>query len=530
MINLVYICVFHIPKYLEMCRLLLDSIYLFGKIDKTADILIYTSTAFKSLLEKEYNKHNIYFEVNDNIDTMEKACKARLDLFDIKIIDKYKKVLYLDTDIIIKGSLNLIFNIIKTDVLYALKEGFINEDDDAHGKSLFGDELQNYEDKSAFTSGILLFNNCPSIKQLFYDIKKDMEIRTHFFYDQPFIIYNAFKYNLYNNIIIGLYCINNNNNIDSDKIIHHFPSGPGCCDDKLATMVKFLNNLKSKHSNKIDEKYLCLVAIFKNEAHILKEWLEHYLNQGVDRFFLIDNGSTDGYKKILEPYIKKRKVYLSIDKVKHKQESLYNIYYLDKSKQYEWVIVCDLDEFIYSRKDFRTIKSYLKSIDNSCSQVFIPWKIFGSNGFDSLDKRQPDNVIHSFTKRMNYNKEEGFQGIIKEGGEKYCLTKCIVRTKYLHNFNIHSHVVSNNNFIVPCNVISKIHPNNKCVEINEEILENSYLHLNHYAIQSLEWFINVKSTRGAADHITNDFCRNEEYFRRFANSSNDIDDFELLNI
>ena len=150
--------------------------------------------------------------------------------------------MYLDTDIIIKGSLNLIFNIIKTDVLYALKEGFINEDDDAHGKSLFGDELQNYEDKSAFTSGILLFNNCPSIKQLFYDIKKDMEIRTHFFYDQPFIIYNAFKYNLYNNIIIGLYCINNNNNIDSDKIIHHFPSGPGCCDDKLATMVKFLNN------------------------------------------------------------------------------------------------------------------------------------------------------------------------------------------------------------------------------------------------------------------------------------------------
>ena len=53
---------------------------------------------------------------------------------------------------------------------------------------------------------------------------------------------------------------------------------------------------------------LCLVAIFKNESHILKEWIEHYLNQGVDKIFLVDNGSTDSYYSILQPYISTGKV------------------------------------------------------------------------------------------------------------------------------------------------------------------------------------------------------------------------------
>ena len=527
--NAIYICLFENRKYLDMTFILLDSIFLFGQIDQETDILIYTSTVFKDILIKKYNERtNIIFVINDNINTLDTACKARLDLFDFDVITNYRKILYLDTDIVTKDRLNVIFNIIKEDILYVLAEGQIQFEEDFYGNSLFGEEVHNYTDKTAFSSGIMLFNNCDKIKQLFQHIKNDMKIRSHTFFDQPFIVYNAFKYNLYNNKIMGSYCINNNYNIDSDKIIHHFPSGPGNCDDKIVTMGKFLTNLKDKHFNPKDDKYLCLVAIFKNEAHILKEWLEHYINQGVDRFFLIDNGSTDGYKKIIEPYLKQKIVYLSIDKAKHKQEALYNIYYLDKSKQYEWVIVCDLDEMIYSRKDFRTIKSYLKWLDAKCSQVFIPWKIFGSNGFDSYEKKQPENVVKSFTKRINYDKDVELEGVIKEDNEKYSFTKCIVRTKFLMKFNIHSHVVTNDNYVIPCNGLSKIHPNNSFVKISEEILQTSYLHLNHYAIQSYDWFMRVKSTRGAADQLVNETVRNEAYFRRFDVHSNDIDDQELF--
>ena len=41
-----------------------------------------------------YNLNN-YTDIN-------LACKARLDLFEFKCINKYQKILYLDTDIIVK--------------------------------------------------------------------------------------------------------------------------------------------------------------------------------------------------------------------------------------------------------------------------------------------------------------------------------------------------------------------------------------------------------------------------------------------
>lgn len=276
---------------------------------------------------------------------------------------------------------------------------------------------------------------------------------------------------------------------------------------------------------------LCLVAIFKNESDILKEWIEHYLQQGVDKFFMIDNGSTDNYYSILQPYIKNNEVELVIDTTRFAQTNLYNKYYLNKCKAYDWVIVCDLDEFIYGRKHCNSIKDFLNKVHDSFSQVFIPWKMFGSNGYDTMDKEQPSSVISTFTKRINNNdnKHNKFRCFTIERGIKYIYSKCIVRTKYLLKLDIHSSNTSNKNYLT--SYIQKnnhIH-NNKCfVRINEEILENSALHLNHYAIQSFNWFMKVKATRGAADAASSENIRNKEYFKEY--NLNDIDDSELSNI
>lgn len=43
----------------------------------------------------------------------------------------------------------------------------------------------------------------------------------------------------------------------------------------------------------------------KNEKPYLKEWLEYHLLQGVEHFYLCDNGSTDGTDAYLEPYVAK---------------------------------------------------------------------------------------------------------------------------------------------------------------------------------------------------------------------------------
>jgi len=265
---------------------------------------------------------------------------------------------------------------------------------------------------------------------------------------------------------------------------------------------------------------VCLIAIFKNESCIMKEWIEHYIKEGIDHFFLIDNGSNDGYSYILKPYIDSKKVTLVIDFTRHKQTELYNLYFLEKSKLYDWVIICDLDEFIYSRNKFKTVKEYLYTLDHNISQVKVQWKIFGSNSLIE----QPESVIKSFTKRVNYDYGPT-QGVIINNNNKYSMCKTISRTRYILKLGIHSHQTSINNNISSDNSSNNKHSNNDFLMINETILNNSHLHLNHYAIQSYTWFMKIKSTRGSAHSIVNDNKRTESYFKAF--DINDKEDLEL---
>ena len=270
--NCIFCCVFNQDKYVDMFYLLLESILTYGNLSNDTIILVYTSTPFMNKIKTSqlFNKNKILFEINDTKDTIDKACKARLDLFDLESIKNYNKILYLDTDIIVKDNINKVFDICKEDILYVLEEGDLNTGfHDHHGRSLFGDELNNYDDKTAFTSGILLFNNCEKIKNLFDKIIEDIIKRPRNFLccDQPYIVYNAFKYKLYNNKILKSLVVNNDNNIHSDKVIHHFPGGPGIYQHKINNMTIFLNAMKR---NKISPFIKSNNILFlKNEILVL---------------------------------------------------------------------------------------------------------------------------------------------------------------------------------------------------------------------------------------------------------------------
>lgn len=235
----IFICVFNNENYIRLLFLLLESIFIYGNCDNDTDILIYTSTDFKNIIQNSHLYNDkIKFEINDTYNNVDLACKARLDLFNLQSITKYDKILYLDTDILIKNDINIIFNVAKDDILYAL------DPYDYWGCTLFGDEVNDYSDKSAFSSGVLLFNNCEKIKKLFENINNSIIQNENGFHDQPHIVYNAFKYNVYNNKILKLYVVINEYNINTDKIIYHFAGGPGDYGHKLMKMNKFLGELK----------------------------------------------------------------------------------------------------------------------------------------------------------------------------------------------------------------------------------------------------------------------------------------------
>ena len=277
--NCIFVCVFNQKKYVEMFYLLLESIFIRGNLDDNTDILIYTSTPFMNMIKQShlFNNEKVKFEINDTYNNIDKACKARLDLFNLSSINNYDKILYLDTDILVKDNINKVFDVCKEDMLYVVEDGEIDNKLDYWGKTLFGDEINNYNDKSAFTSGILLFNNCEKIKDLFNKINEDIINRPYNFacYDQPYIIYNAFKYNLYDNKVLKSLVVNNDNNINSDKVIHHFPGGPGVYQHKIDAMTIFLNSIKDKT---LAEKDIYIIQVGSHIGNTSNDYLYNNIN------------------------------------------------------------------------------------------------------------------------------------------------------------------------------------------------------------------------------------------------------------
>jgi FkbM family methyltransferase len=347
--NSIFCCVFNEQKYVDMFFLLLESIFIYGNLETNTNILVYTSTPFMNKIKQShlFNNEKIKFEINDTYNSIDKACKARLDLFNLPSIKNYNKILYLDTDILVKDDINKVFNICEEDILYVLEEGEIDSGSDFWGKSLFGNEINNYHDKSAFTSGILLFKNCEKIKDLFNKINEDIVKRPYNFscYDQPYIVYNAFKYNLYNNKILKTHAVNNDNNIHSDKVIHHFPGGPGVYQHKIDVMTIFLNSLKNI-------KYIMQVGSHVGKTH---------------NDFLFNNINPDFFYIMIEP------VPYLFSKLKENYKSFNNIIFLNIAiSNYNGFI----DIYIPSEKnDFTKLPGFcnqLASTNKEHIKTFVP--------------------------------------------------------------------------------------------------------------------------------------------------------------
>jgi len=232
----------------------------------------------------------------------------------------------------------------------------------------------------------------------------------------------------------------------------------------------------------MDKHFLSVMAIFKNESHILDEWLTHYINEGVDHFYLIDHNSTDNYLDVIHKYLDKISLIKVIDE--SPQISAYNNVF--NVVQSEWTLICDLDEFVYSRNGYDTISNFLDNRGKEFNQIIIPSVDFHNGGH----KEQPDSVVDSFTVRTSYYKK------------MYSLTKSIVRNKSVDRLNVHGHRVVGKTFngdLTEYVSYSKISPLTSLEvhrKIDESDLESTYLKCNHYRFQSEDYYFNNKSKRG----------------------------------
>jgi hypothetical protein len=242
--------------------------------------------------------------------------------------------------------------------------------------------------------------------------------------------------------------------------------------------------------------YFAVGALFKNESHSIKEWIRHYLHHGVEHFYLINDNSTDNFMEMIQEYIDKDIITLfNVNEPYYlgRQRTLYNRYILPLIKETKWLLMVDLDEYVWSTID-TNLCNVLKNGEH-CSQIQIRQTLFGSNGYVT----QPKYIVKSFTKRI--------QDFSKEEKVKY-----LINTDYdFTSLNIH-HAT----FKDPTLSKSK-HP--KFITI-----DSCYLLMNHYCCQSVEFWKDVKCTRGDSDDY---LVRSMDDFHQY--DINEVEDLGLYN-
>jgi hypothetical protein len=204
---------------------------------------------------------------------------------------------------------------------------------------------------------------------------------------------------------------------------------------------------------------LAVLGIMKNESHTIDEWVSHYLAMGVGKVFLIDNGSTDDTVAKARVWVDRGLVELVEYPEQHRQTAHYwaAFRHFRIADRFDWLAIADLDEFWFA-KSGAPIPAVLAGYPEA-DVLICNWTQFGSSSHIA----QPATLRSHFLMRD------------PEPGE---YTKCIFRT----------HVPQEDGQI-------RVHDVRR-VRPSRFIPANDVLQLNHYAIQSRDFWWKVKLKRG----------------------------------
>lgn len=212
---------------------------------------------------------------------------------------------------------------------------------------------------------------------------------------------------------------------------------------------------------------LGVLTYFKNEGHVIHEWIHHYRKWGVQHIWLIDNGSSDNYD--VQHFIDEGFITVWKEPTLGQFQS-YKKYIKIIKKKVHWLGVFDMDEFLYS-KEYPTITDAIHSIQSlykvkttPLHMIEIQMRIFLPSTFKS-----PASVVQSNTvvKQMDSAKHP----------------KCLYNMNYIQNVTIHGdglHIPSQNRYFVDGN--------------------QSILCINHYRYGSFEYIYGIKEGRGGGVH------------------------------
>lgn len=246
------------------------------------------------------------------------------------------------------------------------------------------------------------------------------------------------------------------------------------------------------------EYYLAVCAIAKNEGPYFEEWIEWHRKQGVEKFYIYDNGSTDETRRVLAPYIASGLVDYTYFPGQKMQLPAYDDCFERHRLEARWIAVIDLDEFIVPVKD-PDIPTFLRRMENF-SAVEINWLVYGSGG---AKNKEPGGVMERFRRhslpghRLNTHVKS-----IADPRRVCTMTGCHEAAR------LSGHAADS-------------HGTPLTKGFRDRPPQQDVIRINHYAVKSYEEFL-AKRARGRARINT---LRNMSYFDAY-----DLNDIEELTI
>ncbi|MFO1091173.1 MAG: glycosyltransferase family 92 protein [Hyphomicrobiales bacterium] len=152
-------------------------------------------------------------------------------------------------------------------------------------------------------------------------------------------------------------------------------------------------------------KPLAIVAIARDEAEYLREWLEFHLMMGAEHVYLYDNQSSDDTRGLVRSY-EDRNLVTRINWPNPSTESPQLTAYADAivrfGRFWRWMAFIDIDEFLYSGRS-SSVVDVLQSSFADHAAVEVAWRNFGFSGHAS---KPAGPVIESYTARAPMDVED----------------------------------------------------------------------------------------------------------------------------
>jgi len=145
---------------------------------------------------------------------------------------------------------------------------------------------------------------------------------------------------------------------------------------------------------------LAVCAVFRDEARYLPEWVSFHRIQGVERFYLYDNRSSDDWRSALAPEIDAGIVEVQRWPFVPAQLGAYQHCLEQHRDDARWIAFIDVDEFLFSPTG-KPLPEVLRRFDLHPG-VVANWRMYGTSGYrhppeglvtENYVMRGPDDLV-----------------------------------------------------------------------------------------------------------------------------------------